>query len=156
MLSLLLWVPLLGAIALALWPKFESGKQVKGFAFVVSVLALVWTAILGFQFDFATGGSQFQETIAWLDDLGLRYQVGIDGLSFPLVALNALLTCIAIYSSDDDLERPRFYYSMLLLLNFGVVGAFLAENLLLFFLFYEIELIPLYLLIAIWGGARRG
>jgi NAD(P)H-quinone oxidoreductase subunit 4 len=156
MLSLLLWVPLLGAIAIALWPKFESGKQVKGFAFVVSVLALVWTAILGAQFDFVTGGSQFQETIPWLDNLGLRYQVGIDGLSYPLIALNALLTCIAIYSSDDDLERPRFYYSMMLLLNFGVVGAFLAENLLLFFLFYEIELIPLYLLIAIWGGARRG
>jgi NAD(P)H-quinone oxidoreductase subunit 4 len=70
--------------------------------------------------------------------------------------LNNLLTCVAIYASAREVERPRFYYSLLLLLNFGVVGAFISENLLLFFLFYEIELIPLYLLIAIWGGARRG
>jgi NAD(P)H-quinone oxidoreductase subunit 4 len=91
-----------------------------------------------------------------LDNLGLRYQLGIDGLSFPLLALNGLLTCIAVYVSDVAIERPRFYYSLLLLLNFSVVGAFVAENLLLFFLFYEIELIPLYLLIGIWGGARRG
>lgn len=156
MLSILLWIPLIGAIAIALWPNFQSGRQVKGFALVVSVLALVWTAVIGSQFDIALAGSQFQETIPWLDSLGLRYQVGIDGLSFPLVALNSLLTCIAIYSTDDDLERPRFYYSLMLLLNFGVVGAFLAENMLLFFLFFEIELIPLYLLIGIWGGARRG
>jgi NAD(P)H-quinone oxidoreductase subunit 4 len=156
MLSLLLWIPLLGAIAVVLWPTSQSGQQVKTVTLVLSALALIWTVVIGTQFDFVTGGSQFQETIPWLDNLGLRYQVGIDGLSYPLVALNALLTCIAIYSSDDEIERPRFYYSMLLLLNFGVVGAFLAENLLLFFLFYEIELIPLYLLIGIWGGARRG
>jgi NAD(P)H-quinone oxidoreductase subunit 4 len=156
MLSILLWIPLIGAIAIALWPNFQSGRQVKVFTLVVSVLALVWTAVLGTQFDITLAGSQFQETIPWLDSLGLRYQVGIDGLSFPLVALNSLLTCIAIYSTDDDLERPRFYYSLMLLLNFGVVGAFLSENMLLFFLFFEIELIPLYLLIGIWGGARRG
>jgi NAD(P)H-quinone oxidoreductase subunit 4 len=156
MLSILLWIPLIGAIALMLWPNTQTAQQVKGFALLVSILALVWTVVIGVQFNAATAGSQFQETIPWLDNLGLRYQVGIDGLSFPLVALNSLLTCIAIYSSDDNLERPRFYYSMMLLLNFGVVGAFLSENLLLFFLFYEIELIPLYLLIGIWGGARRG
>jgi NAD(P)H-quinone oxidoreductase subunit 4 len=156
MLSILLWIPLIGAIAVALWPSSQTAQQVKGFALLVSILALVWTVVIGVQFNAATAGSQFQETIPWLDNLGLRYQVGIDGLSFPLVALNSLLTCIAIYSSDDAIERPRFYYSMMLLLNFGVVGAFLAENMLLFFLFYEIELIPLYLLIGIWGGARRG
>jgi NAD(P)H-quinone oxidoreductase subunit 4 len=156
MLSILLWIPLIGAIALMLWPSSQTAQQVKGFALLVSILALVWTVVIGVQFNAATAGSQFQETIPWLDNLGLRYQVGIDGLSFPLVALNSLLTCIAIYSSDDAIERPRFYYSMMLLLNFGVVGAFLAENMLLFFLFYEIELIPLYLLIGIWGGARRG
>jgi NAD(P)H-quinone oxidoreductase subunit 4 len=156
MLSILLWIPLIGAIALMLWPSTQTAQQVKRFALLVSVLALVWTVAIGVQFNPVTAGSQFQETIPWLDNLGLRYQVGVDGLSYPLVALNSLLTCIAIYSSDDDLERPRFYYSLMLLLNFGVAGAFLAENLLLFFLFYEIELIPLYLLIGIWGGARRG
>jgi NAD(P)H-quinone oxidoreductase subunit 4 len=67
-----------------------------------------------------------------------------------------LLTGVALYSTDETIDRPRFYYSLILLLNAGVAGAFLAQDLLLFFLFYEVELIPLYLLIAIWGGQRRG
>ena len=74
----------------------------------------------------------------------------------PLLILNALLTGIAVYSSGTSISRPRLYYSLLLLLNVGVTGAFLSQDLLLFFLFYELELIPLYLLIAIWGGERRG
>jgi NAD(P)H-quinone oxidoreductase subunit 4 len=73
-----------------------------------------------------------------------------------LVVLNSFLTVVAIYISDLDILRPRFYYGLLLVLYVGVAGAFLADNLLLFFIFYELELIPLYLLIAVWGGARRG
>ena len=75
---------------------------------------------------------------------------------FPLIVLNSLLTLIAIMASDRDIHRPRFYYMLLLLLNVGVVGAFVAQDVLLFFLFYELEIIPLYFLIAIWGGKRRG
>jgi NAD(P)H-quinone oxidoreductase subunit 4 len=156
MLSTLLWIPLVGSVILIFWPGLQTARQVQWFALLVSIMGLLWTVVIAFQFDFTFAGSQFQERLPWLETLGLQYQVGTDGLSFPLVVLNNLLTCIAIYSSDQTIERPRFYYSLLLLLNFGVVGAFLSENLLLFFLFYEIELIPLYLLIAIWGGARRG
>jgi NAD(P)H-quinone oxidoreductase subunit 4 len=156
MLSILLWIPLVGSGILIFWPGLQTARQVQWFALLVSIMGLLWTVVIAFQFDFTFAGSQFQERLPWLETLGLQYQVGTDGLSFPLVVLNNLLTCIAIYSSDQTIERPRFYYSLLLLLNFGVVGAFLSENLLLFFLFYEIELIPLYLLIAIWGGARRG
>ncbi|MGB8703373.1 MAG: NADH-quinone oxidoreductase subunit M [Thermosynechococcaceae cyanobacterium] len=156
MLSALLWIPLIGALVIVLWPGLQTARQVQWFAFMVAGLSLVWTMAIGLQFDAIAPNSQFQESLPWLDNLGLRYQVGIDGLSFPLIALNSLLTGIAIYGSDEDIERPRFYYGLLLILNFGVVGAFIAQNLLLFFLFYEIELIPLYLLIAIWGGARRG
>ncbi len=156
MLSMLLWIPLIGAIGLIIVPGFQDSRRAQWAALLVAALAFAWTGVLGFQFDFSAAGSQFQERLPWLETLGLQYQVGVDGLSFPLVVLNNLLTCIAIYSSDREVERPRFYYSLLLLLNFGVVGAFVSENLLLFFLFYEIELIPLYLLIAIWGGARRG
>ena len=156
MLSVLLWIPLLGAIALIVLPGLEDSKRAQWTALAVAGLGLAWTVVLAFQFDLGLAGSQFQERLPWLETLKLEYQVGVDGLSFPLVALNNLLTCIAIYSSEQKQERPRFYYSLLLLLNFGVVGAFISENLLLFFLFYEIELIPLYFLIAIWGGARRG
>jgi NAD(P)H-quinone oxidoreductase subunit 4 len=156
MLSALLWIPLVGAIIVMAWPGLKTPRQIQWYAFAISVLALLWTIAIGLQFNIDLPGTQFQETIPWLDNLGLQYQVGIDGISYPLLAMNAVLTCVAIYASDQDIERPRFYYGLLLLLNLGVVGAFLAENLLLFFLFYELELIPLYLLIAIWGGARRG
>ena len=156
MLSALIGIPLLGALLLWILPTPGGAKQVQQVGFGVSLAGLAWTLVVGVHFDLTLVGSQFQENLPWLDHLGLSYQLGLDGLSYPLIALNSLLTCIAIYSSDQEIERPRFYYSLLLLLNMGVVGAFLAENLLLFFLFYEVELIPLYLLIAIWGGARRG
>jgi len=97
-----------------------------------------------------------QESLTWIDRLGLTYQLGVDGLSMPLMLMNSLLTWIAIYSSDAQISRPRLYYILVLILGGAVAGAFLAQNLLLFFLFYEVELIPLYLIIAIWGGARRG
>ena len=99
---------------------------------------------------------QMSEFIPWIEPLGLDYSIGVDGLSIPLVALTGLLTWIAIYSSPESVARPRLYYALILLVNAGMAGGFLAQNLLLFFLFYELELIPFYLLIAIWGGSKRG
>ena len=120
------------------------------------VWLFLWTIILAILFNPKEITQQFAEFLPWIDTLGLNYRLGIDGLSLPLLMLNGLLTCIAVYSSDENIQRPRFYYCLLLLLNAGVTGAFMAQDLLLFFLFYELELIPLYLLIAIWGGERRG
>jgi NAD(P)H-quinone oxidoreductase subunit 4 len=99
---------------------------------------------------------QFTVNLPWINFLGFNYALGVDGLSFSLLFLNSLLTIIALYASGTEVNRPRFYYSLLLLLNAGVAGAFLAQDLLLFFLFYELEIVPLYFLIAIWGGQRRG
>ncbi len=152
MLSVLIWLPLIGAILIWLLPATRS----RSIALIIASLALLWSLVLVQQFDPSSIIPQFQETIPWIESLGLTYQLSLDGLSLPLVVLNSLLTVIAIYISDLDLPRPRFYYSLLLILYIGVAGAFLADNLLLFFIFYELELIPLYLLIAIWGGARRG
>ncbi|GAB4148050.1 MAG: NADH-quinone oxidoreductase subunit M [Cyanobacteria bacterium J069] len=129
------------------------GRQV---ALMFATIVLVWTGWLVLQFDASVAGFQFQESLPWIQQLGLRYQLGMDGLSLPLIVLNSLLVWLAIYSSDTNLNRPRLWYCLMLLLEAGVAGAFLAENLLLFFLFYEVELIPLYLMVAIWGGARRG
>lgn len=119
-------------------------------------IALALTIALATQFDALSIGMQFQENIPWLDSLGLTYRLGVDGLSFPLLALSNFLTLVAIYCTDITVQRPKFYYALILVLNMGVTGAFLSQNLLLFFLFYELELIPLYLLIGIWGGAKRG
>ncbi|MGI8504151.1 MAG: NADH-quinone oxidoreductase subunit M [Hassallia sp.] len=156
MLSALILLPLFGAALIGFLPIAMNGKISRGMALVFSAIAFLWTIVLAIQFNPGQVTQQFAEFIPWVDVLGLNYNLGIDGLSMPLLLLNGLLTCIAIYSSDESLQRPRFYYSLLLLLNAGVIGAFLAQDLLLFFLFYELELIPLYLLIAIWGGQRRG
>lgn len=156
MLSVLIVVPLVAAAGLGLWPGRLEAQQVKRGVGITTLGLLVWTALAAGRVDVLSPDGQLLETLPWLSTLGLHYQLGLDGLSLPLVALNSLLTVLVVYSSPIPPTRPRLYYSLLLLIQAGVAGAFLAQNLLLFFLFYELELIPLYLLIAIWGGERRG
>jgi NAD(P)H-quinone oxidoreductase subunit 4 len=156
MLSALVWLPLLGAALIAFLPGKIEASSSRAIALIVATGVLILNLILGFQFDVSNPDMQFSEYLPWANWLGLNYYLGIDGLSFPLVFINSLLSLIAIYSSDKNINRPRFYYALIFLLSGGVAGAFLAQNLLLFFLFYELEIIPLYFLIAIWGGERRG
>ncbi len=156
MLSASIWLPMLGAAIVGLIPGNINASQLRLIALAIATTALLWLGYLGTQFDLSIAGLQFQEFLPWIETLGLNYQLGVDGLSFPLLALNALLTWIAIYSSSNATPRPRLYYSLILLASAGMAGAFAAQNLLLFFLFYELELIPLYLLINIWGGDKRG
>jgi len=156
MLSVLIWLPLLGALVIALLPAEIAAKRSQLIALMFATAIALWTGVILYQFDPALPGLQFVESLAWIEPLGLTYQLGVDGLSIPLVAINSLLVWVVIYSSDRDRTRPKLYYSLILILAAGVAGAFVAQNLLLFFLFYEVELIPLYLMIAIWGGKRRG
>jgi NAD(P)H-quinone oxidoreductase subunit 4 len=156
MLNLLVIIPILGAIFIGFWPGDISGKLARSISLGVAVVAFALSLLILGQFDPANSNLQFTVLIPWIDSLGLSYSLGIDGLSLPLVILNGFLTCIAIYITDRAIARPRFYYSLVLLLTAGVFGAFIAQDLLLFFLFYELELIPLYFLIAIWGGPKKG
>ncbi|OKH40913.1 NAD(P)H-quinone oxidoreductase subunit D4 [[Phormidium ambiguum] IAM M-71] len=156
MLSALIWLPILGAGIVAFLPGNIPAKFTRQISLAISLAAFIWSLVIAIQFNPENNSQQFIEFLPWIDSLGLTYSLGIDGLSLPLLVLNTLLTCFAIYSTDEGISRPRFYYSLVLLLNAGVSGAFLAQDLLLFFLFYELELVPLYFLIAIWGGARRG
>ncbi|MGB3201746.1 MAG: NADH-quinone oxidoreductase subunit M [Nodosilinea sp.] len=156
MLSTLILIPLVGALVLCLWPGTLESKTAKLISGVVLAFTLGWAGLLATQFDLSTPGFQFEELLPWVEPLGLSYRLGLDGLSLPLLVVNSLLGLVAIYISDPKLHRVRLYYVLLLVINSAVAGAFLAANLLLFFIFYELELIPLYLLIAIWGGARRG
>ncbi|AFY41140.1 NADH-quinone oxidoreductase subunit M [Nostoc sp. PCC 7107] len=156
MLSVLIWVPIIAALIIGFWPSNSiPPNRVRLVALTISGLILLWNLFILFKFDLNTPGMQFQEYLPWNETLGLSYQLGVDGLSILMLVLNSLLTWIAIYSSSQNTERPRLFYSMILLVSGGVAGAFLAENLLLFFLFYELELIPFYLLISIWGGEKR-
>ncbi|MGD1908602.1 MAG: NADH-quinone oxidoreductase subunit M, partial [Leptolyngbyaceae cyanobacterium] len=155
MLSALIIIPLLGALTLGLWPGSWQGGRARLFAGIVQSLSLVWVLYLGLHFDIHIPGMQFVESFAWVEPLGLTYQLGADGLALPLLFINGLLGLIAIWASPASIMRPRLYFALMLVISGAVAGAFVAQNLLLFFIFYELELIPLYLLIAIWGGARR-
>lgn len=155
MLSTLILLPILGAAIVGFYPGNVAASRLRSIALAISASILFITVLLGTQFDLTNSGLQFQESFAWIPQLGLNYKLGTDGLSFPLVALSSFLNLIAIFSSRTDVDRLRLKYALLLLVNAGVAGAFLAQNLLLFILFYELILIPLYLLIAIWGGAKR-
>ncbi len=136
-------------------PRSSPANIARLLALIVTGFGFVWSVAIAVKFSAIDPHFQFQELLPWVDSLGLSYQLGLDGLSLPLIVMNGLLTWIAVFSADQSIQRPRLYYILVLLLNAGVVGAFLAQNLLLFFLFYELELIPLYFLIAIWGGERR-
>ncbi|MGB3668649.1 MAG: NADH-quinone oxidoreductase subunit M [Phormidesmis sp.] len=155
MLSTLICIPLVGALLIAFLPLKLSAAQTRLTAFAFSGASLLWTLWLFTQFNLAAPGMQLSEFMTWLPMLGLNYDLGLDGLSLMMVFLNSLLTWIAIYSSAAELERPRFFYSLMLFVSSGVAGAFLAQNLLLFFLLFEIELVPLYFLVSIWGGPKR-
>ncbi len=155
MLSALILIPLLGALVLGLWPGSWQGGRARQFAAIIQGTSLLWVVVLGAQFDIHAPGMQFGEAFAWVEPLGLTYRLGLDGLALPLVCINSLLGLIAVCASSASIQRPRLYFSLLLVISSAVAGAFVAQNLLLFFIFYELELIPLYLLIAIWGGVRR-
>jgi NAD(P)H-quinone oxidoreductase subunit 4 len=155
MLSTLIWLPILGAAIVGVLPRNFAGTRIRSSAIAIATVILLVTLWLGFMFDITNPGMQFQEYLPWIPQIGLTYKLGIDGLSFPLLALSNFLTLIVIFSSRIEIERTRLKYALILLVNAGVAGAFLAQNLLLFVLFYEVILIPLYLLIAIWGGQKR-
>ncbi|NUN64385.1 NADH-quinone oxidoreductase subunit M [Pseudanabaena biceps] len=155
MLSILIWLPIAGAVIISLLGKIIDAKQIRYISLATAIATFGSSLFLLTRFDMDSSAMQIRESLSWLDQIGLSYHLGIDGLSFPLVLLNGLLLITALYLSSD-VPRPRLYFPLLLLLGGGVNGAFLSENLLLFFLFFEVELIPLYLLIGIWGGERRG
>lgn len=154
-LSLIVFLPVLGSMVLFLWPGDMDYKTARLTAFGVSAATFVVSVAMGLQFNLSNPAPQFTERVLWLPQINLWYSLSIDGLSLPLVLLTTLLVMLSIITSWELKERARFYYALIMLLACGVLGAFVAQDMLLFFLFYELELIPLYFLIAIWGGARR-
>ena len=161
MLSLLVWLPVLGALIIACLPQ-QKLQLMQIASLAIGAIFLALSLLLIPSYDFQLQGMQLTESLPWIETLGLNYNLGIDGLSLPLIILNSILICLAIYSSniakqnDKILARPRLFYGLILILAGCINGALLAQNLLLFFIFYEAKLIPTYLLINIWGGENRG
>jgi NAD(P)H-quinone oxidoreductase subunit 4 len=156
MLSILLWIPIIGAAIVGILPDRPESNRLRQITTAVAISTFVWSLIILSQFDLSNAQMQFQEYFSWAEPIGLSYSLAVDGLSLPLLVLNSFLTIIAIYAKGEKLERARLYYSLILFINAGVAGALMAQNLLLFVLFYELELIPFYLAIGIWGGEKRG
>jgi NAD(P)H-quinone oxidoreductase subunit 4 len=152
MLSLLIWLPLVGAILIGFYPKLTAARSL---ALAIAGLNLLITLFIFSRFDLSVSGLQMEEYFPWIDRIGLSYRLGIDGISLSLLGLNSFLSLIVIYGSKLEIERSRLYYALILVVSSVVAGAFVSQNLLLFVLFFELELIPLYLLIAIWGGEQR-
>ncbi len=154
MLTLLMVLAFGGALLVGVLPQSLTAAAVRRVALTIAtVLVALGGGLLG-QFDASRSSLQLVERVPWIETLGLNYALGVDGFSLPLVVLTSVLVWVAICCSGTE-HRPRFYYSLILAIAGGVYGAFTAQNLLLFLLFYEVELVPLYFLIAIWGGGRR-
>ncbi|MCA6573198.1 MAG: NADH-quinone oxidoreductase subunit M [Pseudanabaena sp.] len=152
MLSALIWLPVIGALAITLLPQSQSKKG----AIIVASAILILDVLLLKQFDTNLAAFQLSENLPWLENIGLNYSLGVDGLSLPLVALNGLLTWLIICFCENQIkERFKLFQVLMLLIHAGVSGAMLSTNTLLFVLFYELVLIPLYLIIAVWGGLQR-
>src|SRR5215213_1897989 len=154
MLSATIFIPLLGAIAIALLPRDNAGL-IRRAAALFSAVSLVVSLLVWARYDAGAVGIQLAERFVWIPTVNIQYFVGVDGLSLPLVVLTTLLTFLAVLASWRIELRVKEYFALLLTLETGVLGVFTALDLFLFFLFWEVELIPMYLLIGIWGGARR-
>jgi NADH-quinone oxidoreductase subunit M len=153
-LSIITWLPLAGALALLAFPK-ERTDWVRLFANVWMVLCFLVTLPL-LAYDRSLGGIQFVEDAAWIPLLGARYSIGVDGISIALVMLTALLGPIASLCSWSAIDRrQKEFYVFLLAMQTTMIGVFVAMDLFLFFVFWEISLVPMYFIIGIGGGERR-
>ncbi len=153
-LTILVLLPVVGAIVVALLPK-RRPELVFPVALGMSILPLALAAWIVWNFRVGEAGFQMTEIHTWAPNLGIGWKLGIDGISLFLVALTALLMPLAIAASRSITDRTKAYMVAMLVLETGLLGVFLALDLLVFFAFFEIVLVPMYLLIGIWGSENR-
>jgi NADH-quinone oxidoreductase subunit M len=150
-LSLLVLLPLIGAALILAAP----GRMTKPIALAATALTLIPCALLVSAFDSTTPAMQFVETYAWIPSFGIQYYVGVDGLSFPLVVLTVLLSFLCVIASWNIEKQPKGYFALFLMLQASMTGVFAALDLFLFYVFWELMLLPMYFLIGIWGSPSR-
>ena len=153
-LSITIWLPIIGGI----WIVFRNTKtdSVQGEALGFSVVTFFLSLILLYNFDYETSDMQFVEKIAWIPVFGIDYFVGLDGISLPLILLTTFITIVIVLATGDSItDRPGFYLGSFLILEGVMVGVFSALDAVLFYVFWEAMLIPMFLIIGIWGGENR-
>jgi NADH-quinone oxidoreductase subunit M len=147
--------PLVGAVIILLWAKAPDNAA-RWIALVAASVSFVLSIIMVAGFDRSDSGMQFTENYRWLPDIGIGYRMGVDGISVPLVVLTTLLVVISIIASWDAIQhRVREYMIVMLLLMTGMIGVFVSLDLFLFYIFWEVVLIPMALMIGIWGSTNR-
>src|SRR5690606_7778929 len=155
-LSLTVFIPLAGALFIIFFLGREQVQTIKSVAFVVTALDFIVALPILFAFDVSTHQFQFVERARWIDTIGVEYFLGVDGISLLLVFLTTLLGVIAVVCSFTAIEeREKEYYFSLLFLQTGMLGVFMALDFFLFYVFWEVMLVPMYFLIGIWGGPRK-
>src|SRR5262245_10057652 len=154
-LSLITWLPAVGAVLILALMKKDQSSLIKKFAtawFGHDFIASLWLL----KYNRGLGGMRFIEDHSWIPTIGARYQMGVDGVAVLLIVLTTLLGVIAALSSWEYFQkREKEYYVLLLLLQTAVIGVFASMDLFLFYLFFEVSLVPMYFLIGIWGGENR-
>ena len=153
-LTLLLLIPIVGAGSI-LFMAGEHRSNVRSVAITTSALTFMVALSLLSGFDSATSAFQFEESVVWNARMGTAYALGLDGFSYPMVLLATLLSLAAILASNGITERYRGYYALVLILESAMLGVFMARDWLLFYVFWEMTIIPLFFLIDRWGGKRR-
>ena len=155
-LSLICFVPLLGALLIMLFMREKGSGTIRKFATGVAFFDFLLSIPLWFAFDRSGELFQFRESAPWIQSLGIRYEFGIDGIALLLVLLTTLLGVLAFLSSWSAIDdREKEYYIFMLLLQTGMLGVFMAMDFFLFYVFWEVMLVPMYFLIGIWGGPRK-
>src|SRR5881409_907827 len=153
MLSLIIFLPLVGGIIILFTSKTNE-TLLKGVALGASLASFVLSLFMTSLFKIG-GGFQFVELGNWIPSLGIHYHLGVDGLSLPLIVLTALLSLLSVAYSWRMELRLKEYLFLFLLLETGMLGVFAALDFFLFYIFWEITLVPMYFLIGIWGGPRK-
>ncbi len=151
-LSIILFLPAVGAIVIGLLVKEARTVRITAALFTFAAFALSLALFVMFDRD---GGLQFVEQAQWISSINAQYYLGVDGLSLPMVILTTFIGLVAVFVSWKINIRTKEYFVWLLLLETGILGVFCSLDLLLFFLFWEVELIPMYMLITIWGSGRK-
>lgn len=151
-LAIIFFLPLAGAMLIAL----SKAEMARKFALVTSGLMVVVSLWMATMFDVNQPGFQFSQLSHWVTlPFPVDFHIGVDGMSLCLVVLTTIIGFFSIWASETITNRPKLYYSFVMLLLFSILGVFVSLDLIMFFIMYEFELVPMYFLIAIWGGPRR-
>ena len=154
LLSAMLFAPTVGAAGLLLFNPRSHGAM-RAFAMGTSLATLALSVVVWFRFETGNGGMQMTGALPWIPTWGVDYRLGVDGVSLPLILLSAFVFVLALAASKSIDRHVRGYLLLLLILETGVLGVFLALDFVLFYVFWEVMLLPMYFLIGLWGGPRR-